>query len=165
MEKPEYRGRIAPKTQGTKLRTNSIGTITFSAPALRNFPPPEFLTETQASLWVAALADVHVEFFRARHIPMMIQYVRAVEKMMTFSDDFEADSEDERAMTMWLKMMSVVTKLERVLGLDAKSLIEMVVRSRTQLKDSQTARRVLDAEDTEEANKREGLIYDSDKSE
>ena len=160
MEKSEYRGKLAPN-KGTKLRTNSIGVAVFSAPALRNFPPPEFLTDTQKSLWIAALADVQVEFFRARHIPMMIQYVRAVEKMMTFSDRFEEDIEDEHAMKMWVSFTHIVSKLERILALDARTLMEAVVRSRTALKDSFNERRTLDVE-SDERDKRKGLVYDSD---
>lgn len=164
MEKPEYSGKLAPN-RGSRLRTNSIGTPTFSAPAIRSFPPPEFLTDMQINLWTAALSDVPVEFFRARHIPMMIQYVRAVEGMMKFSDRVEADEEDDHAFKRWNQYMNVVSRLERTLAMDAKMLITRTLHGRKALKDADTAKRTIDSAGNDaEDNSREDLFYAADNS-
>jgi hypothetical protein len=143
---------------GSYTRTTAIGTAAYNTPALARFPPPEFLTKTQSNIWVAALADISLEFFRARHIPMMIQYVRAVEHMMKASDEFEEDPEDQIARIKWERMFKLAAKLERHLSLHTENLISMVVRSRSELRVQHETKRNADSGDEANAS-RTGLIY------
>jgi hypothetical protein len=157
MNRDDQTGANAPR-QGTMIRQSRFGTSAFDVPALSRFPPPDFLTPVQRNLWIAALADVPLEFFRARHIPIMIQYVRAVERMMALSDLYEEDPEDAISFARWDKMIRICSRLENHLSLSTGALISLVVRSRTENKlahQNKTAQEAAEAP----TNKRKGLTY------
>jgi hypothetical protein len=140
------------------IRQSRFGTPAYVTMALERFPPPAFLTPTQVNIWTAALGDFPLEFFRARHLPVMIQYVRAVEHMMKFSDEFESDPEDMIAFNRWTKMMTLVRQLERQLSFSTAHLIDMVIRARSELKLSQQNQRSREAGE-QSASPRRGLVY------
>lgn len=157
MDREDQRGRNAPN-QGSMIRVTKGGVAAFHHSALSRFPPPDFLNHTQQSLWTAALSDVPLEFFRARHIPMMIQYVRAVDRMMEYSDQMIADPDDNIAFKRWEKYTGITIRLERFLGLDVKSLVEIYMRARAETRKGYLDRRDADAGD-DDADLREGLVY------
>jgi hypothetical protein len=140
------------------LRQSSFGNTALMTAALERFPPPEFLTDMQRNLWIAALSDVPLEFFRARHIPMMIQYVRAVEHMMRFSDIFEKDPDDTRAMMNWDRMSRIVTRYENQLSLGTSHIIQMVLRARAEVRVANQAKRQ-DEVGESSRDMRTGLTY------
>jgi len=157
MSRDDQTGRKAPN-QGTMIRQTRFGVAAFNVPAIERFPPPEFLTNTQRNIWVAVLNDVPQEFFRARHLPMMIQYVRLVERMMKYSDQFEADMDDKEALSMFERTMKVVMRLETHLALNTGRLIDLVVRARTELKTAHQGKTAREAGESK-ANARSGLTY------
>lgn len=157
MSREDQTGSNAPR-QGTMIRQSRFGATAYDVAALTRFPPPDFLTPTQRNLWIAALSDVSLEFFRARHIPVMIQYVRAVERMMVYSDQFEADPEDAVSLARWDKMLRICYRLENHLSLSTGALISLVVRSRTENKLANQQKKMQDAAE-DPANKRRGLTY------
>lgn len=158
MKRSEQNGRNAPR-QGTLARASQSGVVGgYIVPAISRFPPPEFLTDTQRNLWIAALSDVPLEFFRTRHIPMMIQYVRAVEHMMRFSDEFEADPEDLDALNKWDRMSKIAARLERHLSFNAEALISMVLRARSEFRVATQQKNLKEAGE-DERNARSGLTY------
>jgi hypothetical protein len=127
-------------------------------PALDRFPAPDYLTDMQKNLWIAALSDFPLEFFRSRHIPTMILYVRTVEKMMSFSDQYEADPEDIEALNMMERMSRLASRLERQLSLTTGHLVSMVVRARTEMKLANQGKKANEAGEGFTA-KRLGLVY------
>lgn len=157
MSRDDQVGGNAPR-QGTMIRQSRFGATAYDVPALTRFPPPDFLTPTQRNLWIAALSDVPLEFFRARHIPVMIQYVRAVERMMHFSDLFEEDPEDAISFARWDKMLRICYRLENHLSLSTGALISLVVRSRTENKLAHQQKTMKESADNP-ADKRRGLTY------
>lgn len=158
MKRSDYRGAAAPN-RGTMIRQSRTGTPAYLTMALERFPAPVFLTPTQVNIWNAALGDFPVEFFRARHLPIMIQYVRAVERMMHYSDQFEEDPEDTIAQSRWIKMIAVVARLENQLSLNTKTLIAMVLQARTEMKLANQQKAAHEA-GQDEAAPRRGLVYD-----
>lgn len=157
MKRSDQSGAHAPR-KGTMLRQSAFGMAAYTTKAIERFPPPEFLSDMQKNLWIAALGDVPLEFFRARHIPIMIQYVRAVEIMMKFSDAYEADHEDDIAFARWTRMMTVVSRLERHMSLNTEALISMVIRARTELKLAHQAQKRDEASE-DSSSLRRGLTY------
>jgi hypothetical protein len=157
MSRDDQTGGNAPR-QGTMIRQSRFGATSYDTVALTRFPPPDFLTPTQRNLWIAALGDVPLEFFRARHIPVMIQYVRAVERMMFYSDRFEEDPEDAISLSRWDKMLKICYRLENHLSLNTGALISLVVRARTELKLANQQKNAREAGE-DESNKRRGLTY------
>lgn len=163
MSRSDQTGANAPR-KGTMIRQTRFGVAGYNIPALERFPPPEFLTDTQRNLWIAALSDVPLEFFRARHIPLMIQYVRAVEMMMTFSDQVQTDNDDPIAFVKWEKMLRVVMRLENHLSMNTESLISMVIRARAEFRVANQAKSAREAGQAGEnsdtpINPRAGLVY------
>jgi hypothetical protein len=140
------------------LRQSRFGTTAYSIPALDRFPPPDFLTEMQSNLWIAALSDFPLEFFRARHIPTMIQYVRATERAMFYNDQYEADPEDVEALNMFERMSRLAARLERQLCLNTGHLVSMVVRARSEMKLANQTKNAKEAGEGFTA-KRLGLVY------
>ena len=157
MSRDKQTGRSAPR-QGSLLRTSQSGVSGYIAPAISRFPAPDFLTDMQKNLWIAALSDVPLEFFRARHIPFMIQYVRAVEHMMRASDELEADHEDIDALNKWDRMSKIAARLERHLSLNVEALISLVVRARSEHRVANQQKSLKEAGE-DEANSRFGLTY------
>jgi len=157
MNRSDQRGVNAPR-KGTMIRQTRFGAAGYNLPALERFPPPEMLTDTQRNLWIAALGDIPLEFFRARHIPIMIQYVRAVELMMIASDQLQEDNENPIAFVRWEKMLRVVTRLETHLSMNTNALIDMVIRARAELRVAQQQKIANEAAESTNAP-RSGLIY------
>lgn len=157
MKRSDQTGANAPR-KGAMIRQTMFGNAAYSVPAITRFPPPDFLTQTQTNIWIAALSDVPLEFFRARHISMMVQYVRAVEHMMTFSDEFEADPDDMVALGKWERMIRLASRLENHLALNTRSLIDLVVRSRTELRAAHQSQNAQEAGE-DSRNPRVGLVY------
>lgn len=157
MNRDDQTGENAPR-KGTMIRQSRAGNAAFSVMALEKFPPPHFLTDTQRNVWIAALGDHPLDFFRARHIPMMIQYVRAVELMMTASDEVQDDPSDSLAMLRWERMMRITTKLESTLSLSTGRLVDMVVRARSEQRAAFQGKRAKDAGESA-SNARAGLTY------
>ena len=157
MRRSDQTGASAPR-KGSLMRTSQSGVAAYTSPAITRFPPPDFLTRTQQNLWIAALSDIPLEFFRARHIPMMIQYVRAVEHMMRFSDEFQADPDDTDALNKWERMFRISSRLERHLSLNTEALISLVVRARAELRVANQQKRSHENSE-DERNTRAGLIY------
>lgn len=140
------------------IRTSQSGVAAFQVPALERFPPPEFLNEMQKNLWIASLSDVPLEFFRARHIPMMIQYVRAVALMMIYSDAVTADPDDSISAEAWKRMINISTKLETHLCLDSGKLMNMVLRARSEFRAAQQGKTGMEAS-VSSGSARKGLVY------
>lgn len=157
MKRSEQTGKKSPR-KGTLLRTSQSGVAAFQIPALDRFPPPDFLNEMQKNLWVASLSDTPLEFFRARHIPMMIQYVRAVSLMMIYSDAVEADPDDAVSIAAWDRMMRISTRLENHLSLNTGRLIDTVVRARSEFRAAQQGK-VANEAGTAASSGRKGLVY------
>lgn len=157
MSRSDQVGLNAPR-KGSLLRTSQSGVAAFQVPASERFPPPDFLSETQINIWNAALDDIPLEFFRARHIPMMIQYVRAVEKLMVFSDEFEADGDDTTAMNRWDRMIRIVSRLEKHLGLDTHTLHDRVMRARAEFRAAHQGKNAHEST-VNERGVRTGLVY------
>lgn len=157
MKRSDQSGDNAPN-RGTMIKQSSRGVAAFDVAAIDRYPPPSFLTPTQTNLWVASLSDVPLEFFRARHIPIMIQYVRAVEKMMLFSDQFEADPDNVVALSMWERMIRMTTKLERQLSFHTEALISVVTRARGEMRLANQMKKAKEA-GTTKSSTRTGLIY------
>lgn len=160
MKRSEQTGNKAPR-KGSLIRTSQSGVAAFSVPALDRFPPPEFLNEMQQNLWIASLSDTPLEFFRARHIPMMIQYVRAVSLMMIYSDAVTADPDDAISVAAWDRMMKMATRLESHLGLNVGRLIDTVVRARAEFRAGHQGKMSQEAGAAPGAA-RKGLVYVSD---
>jgi hypothetical protein len=116
------------------------------------------MTRTQKNVWIAALSDMPLEFFRARHIPTMIQYCRAVERMMHFSDQWEKDIEDDIARTTWIRMMQVVRSLENQLSMGTNTLILLGVKARSEHRVANQSRNAAEAGE-DDRNTRAGLTY------
>jgi hypothetical protein len=140
------------------IRQSTRGIAALDVPAITSFPPPSFLTSTQTNLWIACLSDVPLEFFRARHIPVLIQYVRAVEKMMHYSDLYEADPDDIVSLNMWDRLMRIATRLERQLSFHTTSLISRTTRATGEARVAAQTKRAKEAGKSG-ANARAGLIY------
>lgn len=157
MKREDQTGANAPN-RGTMIRQSRFGTSAYSIPALDRFPPPEFLTEMQTNLWIAALSDFPLEFFRARHIPTMIQYVRATERAMFYSDQYEADPEDIEALNMMERMSRLSARLERQLSLTTGHLVSMVTRARSEMKVANQQKAIGESSAGFTA-KRLGLVY------
>lgn len=148
------------KAQGTFRQATSAGGGPFQSSALDTFPPPEFLTPAQTNVWVACLADMPLEFFRARHLPMMIQYVRNVERMMKLSDEYEDDPDNHEAFAAWVKIFNVTKTMENHLCLNISRLMDIASRGRAE------HRLALHSQAMEESSRNErapraGLVYDS----
>lgn len=157
MSRSDQVGLNAPR-QGTMLRQNSGGKVVNTVKAIERFAPPEFLTNVQRSLWIAALSDVELEFFRARHIPLLIQYVRAIELMMDASKEVMMFPENKKKVTMWMRYISIVTRLERFMSFDTTSLIAMHTRARAERRLGVEQDNLDDMADRED-NGRRGLTY------
>jgi hypothetical protein len=157
MKRSEQTGKKSPR-KGTLIRTSQSGVAAFQIPALDRFPPPEFLNEMQKNLWVASLSDTPLEFFRARHIPMMIQYVRAVSLMMIYSDAAEADPDDAISIAAWDRMMRISIRLENQLSLNTGRLIDTVVRARSEFRAAQQGK-VANEAGASASSGRKGLVY------
>jgi hypothetical protein len=140
------------------IRQSRFGVAGYNLPALERFPPPEFLTDTQRNLWIAALGDVPLEFFRARHIPIMIQYVRAVETMMELSDQLAEDSSDPVIFSRWEKMLRITMRVENHLSMNTEALISMVTRARSELRVANQQKSAREAGESAAAP-RAGLVY------
>lgn len=161
MSRDEQHGSKAPR-KGTMLRQIKSGNFAYNIPALSRFPPPEFLTDMQKNIWIATLGDIQLEFFRARHIPLMIQYVRATEHMMLASDEFTADRNDPTAFRLWEKSILHYRSIERALGFDVPRLIDEVIRARASHRVMFEDKNRLDASSDDvsgAADKRSGLMY------
>lgn len=150
-------GANAPR-RGTLLKASPSGVVSHTVPAITRFPPPDFMTRTQKNVWIAALSDMPLEFFRARHIPTMIQYCRAVERMMHFSDQWEKDIEDDIARTTWIRMMQVVRSLENQLSMGTNTLILLGVKARSEHRVANQSRNAAEAGE-DDRNTRAGLTY------
>lgn len=157
MKRSSQVGKDAPR-KGSLIRTSQSGIAAFQIPALERFPPPDFLNEMQKNLWIASLSDVPLEFFRARHIPMMIQYVRAVALMMIYSDAVMADPDDAISVSAWNRMVNISTKLEVHLSLNTSRLIDTVVRARSEFRAAQQGKTGQEAAVSSGAA-RKGLVY------
>lgn len=157
MSRSNQTGANAPR-KGTMIRQTRFGVAGYNMPALERFPPPEFLSDTQRNLWIAALGDVPLEFFRARHIPIMIQYVRAVELMMTLSDELQEEQDNPIIFSKWEKMLRITMRLENHLSMNTESLISMVIRARAELRVANQAKRAQEAGESVDAP-RAGLVY------
>lgn len=157
MDRDEQVGANAPR-QGKMIQQTTFGVSSYTVMALERFPPPDFLSQTQRNLWIAALGDTPLEFFRARHIPLMIQYVRAVERMMKYSDEFEEDPDDMIAMNRWNAMIRITTRLERHLSLNTEALMSLVIRARSELRAANQQKNAVES-GRSAANKRAGLTY------
>lgn len=160
MKRSDQTGKQSPR-KGSLIRTSQSGIAAFQTPALDRFPPPEFLNEMQRNLWIASLSDTPLEFFRARHIPMMIQYVRAVSLMMIYSDAVESDPDDAISVTAWNRMINISSKLENHLSLNTGRLIDTVVRARSEFRAAQQGKTGREAAAAPGAT-RKGLVYVSD---
>lgn len=161
MDRSEQQGSKAPR-KGTLIRTTAhSGVAAFSVPALDRFPPPDFLDEMQRNLWVASLSDMPLEFFRARHIPMMIQYVRAVALMMHYSDAVDSDPDDAISVNAWERMIRIASRLETHLSLNTGRLIDTISRARSEFRVAQQSKTAKEAGQTSRQT-RVGLVYDSD---
>lgn len=158
MSRSDQTGSNAPN-KGTIIKQTRRGVASYDIPAITRYPPPSFLTDTQTNLWIACLSDVPLEFFRARHIPMMIQYVRAVEQMMRYSDLFEEDPDDIVSLNMWERFSRLVIRLEKHLSLHTDKLITMVTQARSEMRMAHQMNRAKEA-GRDAANIRAGLIYD-----
>lgn len=157
MSRDDQVGDEAPR-RGTMIRQSRSGAAAFEVMAIDKFPPPHFLTETQRNVWIAALADQPMDFFRARHIPLMIQYVRAVELMMNTSDEVQEDPTDSITFLRWERSMRIVMKLEGFLSLSTGRLIDLVVRARSEQRAAMQKKRAIDAGD-KSSSSRAGLTY------
>jgi hypothetical protein len=157
MKRSEQTGKKSPR-KGTLIRTSQSGVAAFQIPALDRFPPPEFLNEMQKNLWVASLSDTPLEFFRALHIPMMIQYVRAVSLIMIYSDAAEADPDDAISIAAWDRMMRISIRLENQLSLNTGRLIDTVVRARSEFRAAQQGKVASEA-GVAASSGRKGLVY------
>jgi hypothetical protein len=159
MSRSDQKGTAAPR-QGTMIRQSRFGAANYMTPALERFPPPDFLTEMQQNLWIACLSDVPLDFFRSRHIPIMIQYVRCIERMMKYSDEVEADPDDAIAYTKWNGALNLSLRLEKHLSFGTGDLMMLVVRARTEMKLSNQQRNRDEASEGESpAQMRAGLTY------
>jgi hypothetical protein len=157
MKRSEQTGANAPR-KGTLQRQSQSGVAAYDIPALTRYPPPDFLTRTQTNLWIAVLGDMPLEFFRARHIPMMIQYVRAVERMMVISDEAESDPEDPDLLSRWERLFRLVSRMERHMGLDVPSLVSLITRARSEIRVAHQKKATIEA-GQEERSHRAGLTY------
>jgi hypothetical protein len=160
MDRGEQTGAKAPR-KGSLIRTSQSGIAAFSVAALDRFPPPDFLNDMQRNLWVASLSDIPLEFFRARHIPMMIQYVRAVALMMHYSDAVAEDPDDAIAVNAWERMIRISSRLELHLSLNTGRLIDTISRARSEFRAAQQGKTAKEAGEVGR-NSRSGLVYVSD---
>lgn len=159
MSRSKQTGSAAPR-QGTMIRQTRFGAAAYDIPAVQKFPAPEFLTTMQKSIWTAALSDISSEFFRARHIPIMIQYVRTLARMMDYSDELENDPEDNLLRSKWLSEMNLAMKLEKHLSFGSGDLIMLVVRARTEMKLAHQQKNAREAADDDNPQyQRQGLTY------
>jgi hypothetical protein len=157
MSRSDQVGANAPN-KGSMIRQSRYGAANYMVPALERFPPPETLTDMQRNLWIACLSDVPLDFFRPRHIPIMIQYVRCIERMMILSDQVEADPDDAIAYTKWNGALNLSMRLEKHLSFGTADLMMLVVRARTELKLANQQRNNDEAADSP-AQMRAGLTY------
>lgn len=160
MKRTDQVGKEAPR-KGSLIRTSQSGVAAFEVAALERFPPPDFLNEMQKNLWIASLSDIPLEFFRARHIPMMIQYVRSVALMMIYSDAVTADPDDAISVAAWDRMVRISTRLENHLSLNTGRLIDTVVRARSEFRAMQQGKTGREAAASPGAS-RKGLVYVAD---
>jgi hypothetical protein len=124
-------GNAAPN-RGTVIKQSKSGSISYNVPALSSFPAPDFLTPMQTNIWVAALSDISLDFFRARHIPLMIMYVRALERTMNLSDMMEIDPDDSITQARFERSQRILFRMEKHLSLDTVTLISMKLRARAE---------------------------------
>lgn len=157
MNRSDQTGANAPR-QGTMLRLNRDSKVAHTVKAIEKFEPPGFLSNVQRSLWIAALSDTDLEFFRARHIPLMVQYVRAIELMMEASQEVMLFPDSKKKISTWLRYIGIVARLERFLSLDTTSLIARHTRARAERRLATEAENLDEMADGEN-NARRGLTY------
>jgi hypothetical protein len=157
MSRSSQTGSNAPR-KGSLLRTSNSGIMGYQTPAINRYPPPEFLTQTQANVWTAVLEDTPLEFFRARHIPILVQYVRMCERLMTLSDEVEADPDDTTAYNRWERVLRILFRLEKHLKIDIGSLQDLLIRARAEFRVANQTKSINEA-GQEDRSKRTGLVY------